>query len=144
MDIPSIGVHSALVSLGLNPDRTVQVPPVTTPMQAGWYKYGPTPGEIGPAVILGHVDGNKQPGVFYRLHELAVGAEVRVRREDGRTITFQVRRTEQVAKDTFPTDTVYADTSEAELRLITCGGTFNRTTHSYLDNIIIYATMLPI
>jgi len=143
VDIPAIAVHSSLVALGLNPDQTVQVPPVGTPMQAGWYEYGPTPGEIGPAVILGHVDGNHQPGVFYRLRELAVGAEVRITRADGHTITFQVRRTVQVAKDAFPTDAVYADTTEAELRLITCGGAFNPATHNYLDNIIIYATKLP-
>lgn len=143
LDIPTIGVHSSLVTLGLNPDQTVQVPPVTTPMQAGWYEYGPTPGEIGPAVILGHVDGNKHPGVFYRLHELSAGAEVRVTRTDGRTITFQVQRIQQTTKETFPTHTVYDDTTDAELRLITCGGAFNRTTHNYLDNIIIYATMLP-
>src|ERR1041385_4806301 len=65
LDIPSISAHSTLIPLGLNPDHTVQVPPVSTPMQAGWYKFGPTPGEIGPAVILGHIDGDKQPGIFY-------------------------------------------------------------------------------
>lgn len=141
VDIPTIAVHSSLTALGLNPDQTVQVPPVSTPMQAGWYKHGPTPGEIGPAVILGHVDGNKQRGVFYRLHELSVGAEVHVTRKDGRTITFQVRNVQRVAKDSFPTDAVYANTTTPELRLITCGGVFDQTTHNYLDNIIVYATM---
>jgi sortase (surface protein transpeptidase) len=141
LDIPAIAVHSELVALGLNPDQTVRVPPVSTPMQAGWYEHGPTPGEIGPAVILGHVDGTNQPGVFYRLHELAAGAEVRVMRKDGSTAVFEVRRVEQVAKDAFPTGAVYADTTDAELRLITCGGAFNRTTGHYLDNLIIYATM---
>lgn len=141
VDIPNIAVHSSLTELGLNPDQTVQVPPVSTPMQAGWYKHGPTPGEIGPAVILGHVDGNKQRGVFYRLHELSVGAEVHITRKDGRTITFQVRNVQRVAKDSFPTDAVYANTTTPELRLITCGGAFNHTTHNYLDNIIVYATM---
>src|SRR5215217_3837183 len=73
VDIPKIGAHSTLVPLGLNPDNTVQVPPVSQPMQAGWYSYGPTPGEAGPAVILGHVDGNKNAGIFYRLKELSPG-----------------------------------------------------------------------
>jgi LPXTG-site transpeptidase (sortase) family protein len=143
VDIPRIGAHSSLIALGLNHDQTVQVPPVNTPMQAGWYQYGPTPGEIGPAVILGHIDGTKQPGIFYRLRELTAGDQILIGRKDGRTITFHVQRTEQVSKTTFPTDEVYANTSDPELRLITCGGIFDRSTHNYRDNLIVYATMLP-
>jgi sortase (surface protein transpeptidase) len=142
MDIPSIGAHSTLVPLGLNPDDTVQVPPVATPMQAGWYEYGPTPGEIGPAVLLGHVDGNKQPGIFYRLREVNIGDQIVITRQDGLTITFRVGRKEKTAKDSFPTDAVYGDTTEPELRLITCGGSFDRSTHNYRDNIIVFATMI--
>lgn len=142
VDIPSIGAHSTLIPLGLNADQTVQVPPVRTPMQAGWYEYGPTPGEIGPAVILGHVDGNKQPGIFYRLHEISVGDRIAIVREDGLTVNFTVRRKDQIAKDAFPTDAVYGDTDEPELRLITCGGSFDRATRNYRDNVIVYATMV--
>lgn len=141
VDIPKIGAHSSLVQLGLNADQTIEVPPVSTPMQAGWYKLGPTPGEIGPAVILGHVDGNKQAGIFYRLHELAAGDKVSVGRQDGSTATFTVQKVERDAKDAFPTDAVYGDTSTADLRVITCGGAFDSKAHSYVDNIIVFATL---
>ncbi|QUQ70873.1 class F sortase [Kutzneria sp. CA-103260] len=141
VDIAKIGAHSSLVPLGLNADQTIEVPPVSTPMQAGWYKEGPTPGEIGPAVILGHVDGNKQAGIFFRLHELAAGDKVSVARQDGRTATFTVQKVELDRKDSFPTDAVYGDTSTADLRVITCGGAFDAKAHSYVDNVIVFATL---
>ncbi|WP_158892018.1 class F sortase [Amycolatopsis anabasis] len=141
IDIPKIGARSTLAPLGLNPDHTVEVPPVTQPMQAGWYTYGPAPGEVGPAVILGHVDGNKQQGIFYRLKELAPGDRVAVSRKDGSTANFVVRQVDQVDKNQFPTDAVYGDTAGPELRLITCGGSFDRAAHSYRDNIIVYASL---
>ncbi|WP_043731250.1 class F sortase [Kutzneria sp. 744] len=141
VDIPKIGAHSSLVQLGLNPDKTVEVPPVSAPMQAGWYKLGPTPGEIGPAVILGHVDGNKQAGIFFRLHELAAGDKITVGRQDGSTAHFTVQKVEKDSKDAFPTDAVYGDTSTADLRVITCGGAFDTKAHSYVDNIIVFATL---
>ncbi|MEU0881218.1 class F sortase [Lentzea sp. NPDC005914] len=140
--IPKIGAKSSLVPLGLNPDETVQVPPVEQPMQAGWYKLARTPGELGPAVLLGHVDGNKQPGIFFRLKELSEGDEVEVSRKDGTTARFRVRRTEQIAKNSFPTEAVYGETDEPELRLITCGGSFDQSARSYKDNIIVYASLI--
>ncbi|RSM74588.1 class F sortase [Kibdelosporangium aridum] len=143
ISIPKIGARSSLVPLGLNPDQTIQVPPVDQPMQAGWYDKAPTPGQIGPAIILGHVDGNKKPGIFFRLKEMAVGDEVSVSRQDGTTALFKVTHVEQIAKKEFPTDKVYGDTEGAELRLITCGGTFDHAAHSYKDNIIVYATLVP-
>lgn len=139
--IPRIGAQSTLIPLGLNADQTVQVPPVSTPMQAGWYENGPTPGEVGPAVILGHVDGNHQLGIFYRLHELGPGDEVLVARQDGSTARFAVTRVQQVGKNAFPTEAVYGDTADAELRLITCGGSFDAAARSYRDSIIVYAVL---
>jgi LPXTG-site transpeptidase (sortase) family protein len=139
--IDAIGADSSLVPLGLNPDRTVAVPPVSQPKQASWYKLGPTPGAVGPAVILGHINGNGQPGIFSRLHELKPGDQVKVSRADGKTALFTVTKLEQVAKNAFPTLAVYGDTTGAELRLITCGGTFDRSKRSYVDNIIVYAAL---
>ncbi|MFD1148143.1 class F sortase [Saccharothrix hoggarensis] len=139
--VPRIDARSSLVPLGLNPDRTVEVPPIEQPMQAGWYSHAPTPGEVGPAVILGHVDGNNQPGIFHRLREVVVGDEVLVSREDGGTLRFVVRRVDQVPKDEFPTDAVYGDTAVPELRLITCGGSFDSAARSYRDNVIVYAAL---
>jgi sortase (surface protein transpeptidase) len=140
--IPKIGARSSLIPLGLNPDETIEVPPVEQPMQAGWYELARTPGETGPAVLLGHVDGRNQPGIFFRLKELVEGDEIEVSRKDGTTARFVVRRTEQIAKSSFPTEAVYGDTTEPELRLITCGGSFDQAAHSYRDNIIVYATLV--
>jgi sortase (surface protein transpeptidase) len=140
--IPKIGAVSSLVPLGLNPDETVEVPPIEKPMQAGWYRHARTPGEAGPAVVLGHVDGNKEPGIFFRLKELVVGDEIVVSRKDGTTAKFLVHGKEQIAKDSFPTEAVYGDTDVPELRLITCGGSFDAAARSYRDNVIVYATLI--
>ena len=139
--VPAIGVSSTLVPLGLNPDRTVEVPPVEEPMQAGWYRFGPTPGQLGPAVVLGHVNGGGHDGIFARLHEIEVGDEVEVSREDGRIATFTVTRVVQVPKAQFPTAEVYGDSVDAQLRLITCGGSFDHAAGSYRDNVIAYASL---
>jgi sortase (surface protein transpeptidase) len=137
--IPAIGAHSTLVGLGLNDDGTVEVPPVSTPLQAGWFAGGPRPGEPGPAVILGHVNGGGQAGIFARLHELKAGDEVLIGETDGGTARFVVRQVNQVAKSQFPVDAVFGDTAGPELRLITCGGSFDKAAHSYRDNVIVYA-----
>ncbi|MEV7553029.1 class F sortase [Amycolatopsis sp. NPDC089917] len=142
IDVPKIEAKSSLVPLGLNADNTVEVPPVTQPMQAGWYENGPTPGEVGPSVILGHVDGNKQKGIFFRLKELAPGDKISIARKDGTTAEFAVTKVDRVAKDKFPTDAVYGDTTEPELRLITCGGVFDKASRNYLDNIIVFARLI--
>lgn len=137
--IPGIGANSSLVPLGLNKDRTIEVPPVSKPMQAGWYRYGPTPGQRGPAVVLGHIDGNQHKGIFWKLNRMRPGQKVDIARKDGRTARFTVRKVGKVSKDKFPTKAVYGNSSRPELRLITCGGSFDAAAHSYRDNIIVYA-----
>jgi sortase (surface protein transpeptidase) len=141
LDVPAIDAKSSLVPLGLNADRTVEVPPVEQPLQAGWYEYGPTPGEAGPAVILGHIDGGHRKGIFWRLHELEPGQEVHVDRADGKRLTFEVTKVEQIAKNAFPTEAVYGDTADPQLRLITCGGRYDAANRNYLDNVIAYAKL---
>jgi sortase (surface protein transpeptidase) len=137
--IPSLGTRSPLMELGLEPDRTIQVP--EDPDLAGWYTGGPKPGETGPAVIVGHVDSYTGPGVFHRLGELAPGEEILIRRQDGSVARFAVTRVEQHPKDDFPTEAVYGDTDGRELRLVTCGGAFDRSARSYTDNVIVWATL---
>lgn len=141
IDIPRIDVTSPLVALGLAADGTVEVPPVEEPMRAGWFAGAPKPGEPGPAVVLGHVNGGGRAGVFSRLHELAEGDEVLIRRTDGTVVRFTVTRVDQVPKADFPTEEVYGDTPGPELRLITCGGAFDSAAHSYRDNVIVYAVL---
>jgi Sortase domain len=143
LDAPSIGVHSDLLQLGLNPDNTVQVPPLAKDSKAGWYRYSPTPGEVGPSVILGHVDSAEYgAGVFFKLGALAPGATVSVTRADATVVTFRVDRVVRYAKDQFPTLDVYGNTPDPQLRLITCGGAFDPKARSYLDNIVVYASMV--
>ena len=142
IEIPKIGVQSTLLSLGLTRHRTVQLPPPSTPMQAGWFDGGPTPGEIGPATIFGHMDGDHQEGIFFRLDELAPGDLVLIKRQDGSTATFRVTHVQELSKGSFPTDAVHGATTDAELRLVTCGSTFDPATHGYRDNIIVFATLV--
>jgi hypothetical protein len=138
--IPALGVDSPLDRLGRQADGTVQVPRRTS--VAGWYAAGPRPGQPGPAVILGHVDSRTGPGVFAGLRTARPGTEVRVDRADGTSVAFRITAIERVPKDRFPTDLVYAPTLDAALRLVTCGGSFDRARESYRDNVIAYADPL--
>ncbi|MEX2551005.1 MAG: class F sortase [Nitriliruptoraceae bacterium] len=140
VQIPSIGVDSTLIDLGLQADGTLEVPPSGFP--AGWYTGSPTPGERGPAIIAGHVDWAGQPGVFFELRDLASGDEIVIGRGDGSTAPFRVTRVERFDKDEFPTEAVYGDLDHAGLRLITCGGAFDRQARSYQDNIIVFAELI--
>lgn len=139
--IPKIGADSSLVSVGLKTDGSISVPSVHKPMQAAWYQLSPVPGDVGPAVVLGHVDGDKMPGIFYKLKDLVPGDEVDIDRSDGKKLKFVVDRVTQVPKDTFPKDAVYGNSDKPELRLITCGGVFDHAAHSYKDNIVVYANL---
>lgn len=142
LDIPKIDAHSSLIPLGLTPSGEHEVPDVKQPQQAGWFEPGPEPGQVGPSILLGHVDGNKQKGIFWRLHELAKGDKVNVQLDNGVGLVFEVYEVQRVGKDKFPSDRVYGYTSKRELRLITCGGKFDRASRSYVDNWIVYAALV--
>ena len=134
--IPAIGVDAPLVPVGLKPDGSVQTPDFG---DAAWYRPGPRPGDAGPAVLLAHVDSKANgPDVFNRLHTLEPGQRVTVHYRDAAT-TFAVTATEQTAKSALPTGRIWNGTKKPVLRLITCGGPFDRNAGSYLDNIIVYA-----
>ncbi len=138
--IPKINLDTTFVPpLGLNEDKTVSVPDSYT--EVGWYTYGATPGEIGPAVILGHVDSYEGPAVFFSLGQLEEGDEVMVERADGTTATFVVESKERVPQSDFPTEKVYGQIDYAGLRLVTCTGTFNRGKQEYSHNLIVYARL---
>jgi len=142
LEVPAIGVTSDLLDLGLNPDGTVEVPPLAKDSKAGWYRDSPTPGEVGPSVILGHVDSAEYgPGVFFKLGALRPGDQISVTRADASTAVFRVDRVASYPKDAFPTLEVYGNTDDAELRLITCGGDFDPAARSYLSNIVVYASL---
>ena len=142
LDIPSIGVHtSTFVDLGRGRDGSIEVPQNFA--AAGFYTLGPTPGQFGPAVIAGHVDSHQGPAVFYRLGALKAGATVSVGRRDGTTARFVVDKVAAYPKAQFPTTEVYGNTtSRAELRLITCGGSFDDRSGHYIDNVVAFAHLV--
>ena len=140
LSIPAIAVSSPLVRLGRLPDGSLQVPRDWD--KAGWYDQGPRPGQPGPAVILGHVDSKSGPAVFYQLQTLRPGDIVRVGLADGRVLVFRVQRVRRYPKNKFPTAAVYLPTLSRELRLITCGGSFDYATGHYRDNIVVFATLV--
>ena len=138
IDIPAIGVHStSFVSLGIAADGSIKVP--GTADEVGLYSGGPTPGQLGPAVLAAHVDSAQGPGIFYRLGDVRPGDKVQMTRADGSRLTFVVDKVAQYPKDQFPTDLVYhGDFTTATIRLVTCGGTFDKVKH-YLDNVVVFA-----
>jgi hypothetical protein len=142
VDIPAIGVHSELLRLGLNADGTIQVPSLATSAgEAAWYKYSPTPGQIGASVIEGHVDSYRGPAVFFRLGALHPGDVIDVTLADGVTAIFRVTGVRDYAKVKFPTRIIYGPTDYAALRLITCGGIFDPATGHYLSSTVVFASL---
>jgi hypothetical protein len=143
VEIPAIGVHSALLRLGVKRSGAMQVPPLQRASLAAWYKYSVTPGQIGTSVIEGHIDNDRGPAVFYRLGALRPGDLVNVRLADGVTAVFRVTGVRQYLKARFPARTVYRDATRfAALRLITCGGAFDYATGQYLSSTVVYAFLV--
>ncbi|MFC9245697.1 sortase domain-bontaining protein [Streptomyces sp. NPDC057136] len=140
LTVPSLGIDSALLRLGLNEDGTVEVPPAEEGMTAGWYAGGAVPGEQGAAVLIGHNDTRFGKAVFHDLRSIAEGAEIVVSDGAGGESHFAVTGTETVDKNAFPTEKVYGATGERVLRLVTCDGAFDADGHP-VDNLIVYATL---
>lgn len=141
VSIPSIEVDAPVVDLARNPDGTLQVPDW---QDAGWFARGPEAGQRGAAVVVGHVDSQEGPAVFYRLDELRSGDAIDIALDDGTgTVRYLVDRIERFPKDAFPTLDVYGLTPGPELRLITCDGEFDSATGHYVDNLVVYATLAP-
>ncbi|MFD5749695.1 class F sortase [Streptomyces sp. NPDC127033] len=139
VDIPSLGISSSLMDLGLNEDGTVEVPPAEKGMTAGWYTGGAIPGEAGAAVIIGHNDTRFGKAVFHDLKKITKGTEITVTDDEGAAKRFTVKDTESVSKNSFPTEKVYGQTDTPVLRLITCDGDFDAEGHP-VNNLIVYAT----
>lgn len=139
--IPDLGVDAPVGPVGKAADGTVEVP--SRWEDVGWYDGGARPGEAGPAVLLGHVDSTSGPAVFVELPQAAPGTVVEVVGDDGSVRRFAVSRVQSFPKTRFPTETVYLPALESELRLVTCGGRFDRTTGHYVDNVVVWATPVP-
>jgi sortase (surface protein transpeptidase) len=144
LSIPAIGVSHSLSTVGLNADHTIQVPSLTDVSIPAWYRLSPTPGTIGtmPAVIVGHVDSAVQgQGVFFNLGAVKQGAQIKITRADHTVAVFTVTAVASYAKSNFPTQKVYGKTTNPQLRIITCGGDFDSSKHSYVSNIVVYASL---
>lgn len=143
ISIPAIDVSSKLQDLGLNSNGTIQVPqPGPNYNEAAWYKYSPTPGQIGPSVIEGHIDSAAEgPSVFFRLGALKPGEHIDITLKDGSVAVFTITAVRQYPKTSFPTSQVYGNTNFAALRLISCSGVFDHSTKQYLSNVVVYAAL---
>jgi sortase (surface protein transpeptidase) len=137
LSIPAIGVSAPIIPLGLNDDGTAETPDSTT--ETGWFAPGPEPGEKGAAVVIGHVDSYRGPGVFYHLRALRRGDRITVALGDRRRVRFVVTGSKEAPKASFPAQLVFRRTQRPTLRLVTCGGRFDRSTHHYVDNYIVFA-----
>ena len=142
--LPTLGVSSTLTRTGMLDTGAPEVPPVTDPMQASWATWSPEPGIPGPATLYGHVDGvidgqPGQPGIFHQAHRLAVNDHIVVDQTDGTPAYFAVYDVRRYPKDDVPEPEVYGNTPGPELRLVTCGGTFDPASRSYEDQIVVFA-----
>lgn len=137
--IPEIRVNAPITETSLDSAHHLQVPPLSHPNLAGWYRGSASPGSIGNAVVLGHVDTRRGPAVFYNLGALHKGDTIHIDRRDHRTAVFSIDAIQVFAKDAFPSKTVYGDTARPELRVITCGGGFSKSADEYLGNVVVFA-----
>lgn len=141
LSVPTVGIEADFEApLGLNADRTIQVPKSFEKL--GWYRYSPTPGELGPAVILGHVDSYQGPAVFFPIGQLEEGDPIEITREDGSVAAFEVTGIARYEQEGFPSHLVYGDIDHAGLRLVTCSGTFDHGTQKYSHNTVVYAKLV--
>ena len=140
LSIPTLHISTTFEEpLGLNADQTVGVPHSYD--NVGWYKYSPTPGELGPSIVLGHVDSYQGPAVFFHLGQLKVGDSINITRDDGSVATFHVTGLKRYGQSEFPTDLVYGDIDYAGLRLITCSGVYDHGVQRYSHNLVVYAAL---
>lgn len=142
LSIPSVKINAGIISVGKDSNGGIQMPPLFA-WTTGWYKYSPAPGQIGPAVIVGHVDNYKTISVFWRLRDVRPGDIITISRADAKTVKFKVTALKQFSQQNFPTAEVYGNINYPGLRLITCGGAFDRQTGRYTENTVVFAKAMP-
>ncbi|MFB7506702.1 class F sortase [Streptomyces broussonetiae] len=136
--IPYLGVDAPITGIGLDKDRQLETPPVDRPQLVGWYQRGPTPGESGTAIAVGHRDTMTGPAVFALLAQAEPCKLIEVTRDDGRTAVYTVDKVKVYDKTGFPDKEVYAPAGRPELRILTCGGYYSRRT-GYTSNVVVFA-----
>ncbi|MEH1101723.1 class F sortase [Micromonospora sp. CPCC 205561] len=140
--IDPIDVRAPVHGVGIATDGSIAVPDAARAQEAAWYDRGPTPGQYGPSVIVGHVDTTTGPAVFHRLRDLRDGDRIEVARQDRSVAVFEVDSVERFDKDRLPVDEVYGDFSRPRLRLITCGGRWVGGQTGYADNVVVFASLV--
>lgn len=136
--IARVGINAPITPVGLKFDKSMEIPAYN---QAGWYNLAPTPGELGPAIIVGHVDSPNGPAVFWRLRELQPGDIVEIDRADSKIVKFKIDKVKQFPSNNLPTQEIYGDIDHAGIRLMTCSGTFDRQTRRYDQNIVAFGSL---
>ncbi|MET8566598.1 class F sortase [Streptomyces sp. NPDC004783] len=141
LDVPELGIRAPVTARGLDAEGAIEPPSFDQADTVGWYAAGVTPGEAGTALMVGHVDTETRPAVFYKLSTLEPGQTIRVVREDAEVAEFTVDDIQVLERDGFDARQAYGprDTGRAELRLITCGGTFDHASNSYTANVVVSA-----
>jgi len=142
LSIPAIGLRAPILDVGMASDGSVGVPPLNRHNEAGWFDGGPTPGQFGPALLVGHVDTRTGPSVFYNVAKLKAGQKIEVLRADGSVAVFEVNSVEHFNKGRLPLQRIYGDYSRPSLRLMTCGGTWLGGSRGYSDNIVVFASLV--
>jgi LPXTG-site transpeptidase (sortase) family protein len=140
LNIPSLNISAPFIHLGLNADHTLEVPKTAT--DVGWFIHGAKPGDIGPAVVVGHLDSPKGPAVFANLKNIKAGDLITINRVDSTSVQYKVDSISKFSQDNFPTEAVYGTINYAGLRLITCAGTYNKAQGHYSDNLVVFATLV--
>lgn len=141
LDIPALGVQAPVVARGLDRHGAIEPPSYGQPGVVGWYAGGARPGAPGAALFVGHVDTETRPAVFYKLGALGIGEKIRVARSDGTIAEFTVDDVQVIGRDDFDAERAYGvrQSGRAELRLVTCGGTFDKATRTYAANVVVSA-----
>jgi Sortase domain len=142
IEIPALKVKAPIHGVGLAGDGSIAVPDLAHHNEAGWFKKSPTPGQYGPAVIVGHADTRTGPSVFHDVAKIKPGTRVEIDRRDGSVAVFEVNSVEKFSKANQPIERIYADFSRPSLRLITCGGEFKGGSIGYVDNIVVFASLV--
>ena len=142
LTIRSIKVEAPILQVGLAKDGSVDVPPVKRHNEAGWFGQGPTPGQFGPALIVGHADTSSGPSVFVNLGKLKPGQKIEVLRQDDSVAVFQINSVERFSKEKLPVKRVYGDYTRPSLRLMTCGGKWLGGRQGYRDNVVVFASLV--
>jgi hypothetical protein len=142
ISVPAVEVTAPVHQVGIAPDGSIGVPDAARAQEAGWYDQSPTPGQYGPAVIVGHVDTTTGPAVFHDLKDVRAGDRVEVTRQDRSVAVFEVNGVDRYDKEKLPVDEVYGDFSRPNLRLITCGGRWVGGATGYADNVVVFASLV--